>query len=51
MLYPVHSGRIAGPFGVAFIFVLGLVTVGQCGTGVYVWWKKRRSRITNRRPR
>ena len=44
MLYPLHSGRIVGWIGVAIIFVLGLVTLVQCGTGVYVWWRKRRVR-------
>jgi uncharacterized iron-regulated membrane protein len=47
-LYPVHSGRTAGAIGVAIVFVLGVVTTGQCVTGVYVWWKKRRSRVATR---
>ena len=46
MLYPLHSGRIIGLAGVIIVFLLGIVTLGQCGTGVYVWWRKRRVRMT-----
>jgi len=45
VLYPLHSGEIGGLPTVALVFVLGLVTVGQGATGVYVWWKKRKSRV------
>lgn len=44
-LYPLHSGEVAGWAGVAVVFVLGLATLEMCGTGVYVWWRKRRSRV------
>ena len=43
MLYTIHSGRVAGPLGVAVVFVLGVVTVEMCVTGVYIWWTKRRA--------
>jgi uncharacterized iron-regulated membrane protein len=49
VLYPVHSGRTGGAWGVAIVFLLGLVTTGHCITGVYVWWKKRRARVANTR--
>ena len=43
-LYPLHSGDVAGPFGIALIFLLGLSTAEMCITGFYTWWKKRESR-------
>jgi uncharacterized iron-regulated membrane protein len=49
VLYPIHSGRIAGPITVAVVFVCGLVTFGMCVTGVYLWWKKRGGRVAARR--
>jgi uncharacterized iron-regulated membrane protein len=49
VLYPVHSGEVAGGIGVFFIFILGLATTEQCITGVWVWWKKRKPRIAARR--
>jgi uncharacterized iron-regulated membrane protein len=49
MLYPLHSGRIIGPIGVGIIFLLGLATTEMCVTGIYVWWKKRRTRKAGRR--
>ena len=48
-LYPLHSGQVAGPIGVAVIFLLGLATAEMCVTGFYVWWKKRRGRVAKRR--
>jgi len=43
-LYPLHSGDVAGSFGIAIIFLLGLATAEMCVTGFYTWWKKRESR-------
>lgn len=43
-LYPLHSGQVIGWLGVAIIFVLGLVTAEMCVTGLYMWWKDRRTR-------
>lgn len=48
-LYPLHSGEVAGPIGVAVIFLLGLATVQMCVTGFYVWWKKRQGRVATKR--
>jgi uncharacterized iron-regulated membrane protein len=50
MLYPLHSGKVAGWPTVLFVFLLGLATVEQCVTGFYVWWKKRRARRLGRKP-
>ena len=47
-LFPLHSGQVAGPVGVAVIFVLGLTTLGMCVTGAYVWWKRRPGRVAAR---
>lgn len=49
VLYPLHSGEVFGGLTVALVFVLGLVTFGQSLTGLYVWWKKRASRVAARR--
>ena len=49
-LYPLHSGDVAGGFGIAIIFILGLATAEMCVTGLYTWWKKRQSRKTLKRP-
>ena len=43
-LYPLHSGDVAGWFGIGIIFLLGLATAEMCVTGFYTWWKKRESR-------
>lgn len=50
-LYPLHSGQVAGWPTVALIFMLGLATIEMAGTGFYVWWKKRASRVAQRRAR
>lgn len=47
-LYPLHSGDVAGPIGIALIFLLGLTTAEMCVTGFYTWWKKRESRAGKR---
>lgn len=44
-LYPLHSGEVIGPVGIAIIFLLGLATVEMCVTGIYTWLKKRQSRM------
>lgn len=48
-LYPFHSGDVAGWFGIAIIFVLGIATAEMCVTGFYTWWKKRQSQKAGRR--
>lgn len=50
-LFPLHSGQIAGWFGVAVIFVLGAATLEMCVTGVYVWWTRRQARRAGARAR
>jgi uncharacterized iron-regulated membrane protein len=49
VLYPTHSGEVAGGFTVFLIFILGLATAEQCITGIWVWWKKRGPRIAAKR--
>lgn len=49
VVYPLHSGEIFGPVTVALVFVLGLTTLLQSLTGLYIWWKKRKSRVAARR--
>ena len=49
VVYPLHSGEIFGWVTVLLVFVLGVVTLGQSITGLYVWWKKRASRVAARR--
>ncbi|PXA84199.1 peptidase [Nostoc sp. 3335mG] len=44
MLYPLHSGEVIGPIGIAIVFLLGVATAEMCVSGFYVWWKKRQSR-------
>jgi uncharacterized iron-regulated membrane protein len=50
-LYPIHTGQIIGPIGVAFIFVVGLQTIELCLTGLYVWWVRRPPRVAFRKAR
>lgn len=49
VVYPLHSGEIFGVATIALVFVLGLATLLQSITGVYIWWKKRKSRVAARR--
>ncbi|MBB6123731.1 PepSY-associated TM helix domain-containing protein [Sphingobium subterraneum] len=49
ILYPLHSGDVGGAVTQAVVFVLGLATLLMSGTGCYVWWKKRRSRVASKR--
>ncbi|TCM16936.1 putative iron-regulated membrane protein [Novosphingobium sp. PhB165] len=49
LLYPLHSGRIGGNLTILLVFLSGLATAGLCVTGVYVWWKKRQSRVAARK--
>lgn len=46
--FPVHSGRILGLPGRILISVMGLVVAGLSATGVYIWYKKRLSRLRAR---
>lgn len=49
VVYPLHSGEIFGFTSLALVFVLGIVTFGQSVTGLYIWWKKRSSRVARRK--
>jgi uncharacterized iron-regulated membrane protein len=42
--FPLHSGRIFGVYGRAFVSLLGLVVAMLSVTGVIIWAQKRRSR-------
>lgn len=44
VLYPLHSGQVAGWPTIALVFLLGLVTLVHAVTGFYIWWKKRKVR-------
>jgi uncharacterized iron-regulated membrane protein len=48
-LYPLHTGKVAGLGGQALDFLLGLITVEQSLTGIYLWWKRRGPRIAAKR--
>jgi uncharacterized iron-regulated membrane protein len=43
-LYPLHTGQMIGPIGVALDIILGLATLEMTGTGLYLWLKRRRLR-------
>jgi len=49
MVYPLHSGEIGGGLTVFFVFILGLATAEQCFTGIWLWLKKRGSRIASKK--
>jgi uncharacterized iron-regulated membrane protein len=52
LVFPVHSGHIAGLPGRVAIALTGLVVAGLSVTGIVIWWKKRRARAsTGRKPR
>lgn len=50
-LYPLHTGQVGGWFGVAVVVALGVITVEMCGSGAYLWWKRRRGRIAGEHAR
>ncbi len=50
-LFPLHTGQMIGWPGIALDVVLGLATLEMCGTGIYLWLKRRRSRVAARRQR
>lgn len=45
--FPLHSGRILGVPGRVLISAMGLVVAMLSVTGVYIWLKKRRSRVSS----
>ncbi|MDO7836267.1 PepSY-associated TM helix domain-containing protein [Sphingobium sp. HBC34] len=48
LIYPIHSGQIAGLPGRILICLTGLVVAMLSVTGVYIWWKKRAPRAARR---
>lgn len=48
-LYPLHTGEMIGAPGIALDFLLGLVTLEATITGLYLWLKRRRPRVSARR--
>jgi uncharacterized iron-regulated membrane protein len=44
MQFPIHSGQILGMAGRIVVCVSGIVIAIFAGTGVYIWWRKRRAR-------
>lgn len=46
--FPLHSGRLGSVYGRVLVTLLGLVIAGLSGTGVVIWWKKRRARSNAR---
>ncbi|KAF0805953.1 PepSY-associated TM helix domain-containing protein [Alcanivorax sp. S71-1-4] len=49
--FPLHNGAQFGLAGRWLVFVSGWVLVMLCGTGVYLWWRKRRLQQQARRRR
>jgi uncharacterized iron-regulated membrane protein len=44
MQFPMHSGQILGMAGRIIVFVSGIAIAVLAGSGVYIWWRKRRAR-------
>lgn len=49
LIYPIHSGQIAGLPGRILICITGLVVALLSVTGVIIWWKKRKPRVARQR--
>ncbi len=49
--FPLHSGRILGLPGRILISIMGLVVAMLSVTGVIVWWRKRKARLTQAKKR
>jgi uncharacterized iron-regulated membrane protein len=49
LIYPVHSGQVAGLSGRILICITGLVVAMLSITGMYIWWKKRCARRSSGR--
>jgi uncharacterized iron-regulated membrane protein len=44
--FPMHSGRILGLPGRVLIFLMGIVVAALSVTGVVIWYRKRRARLS-----
>ncbi|MES2452040.1 MAG: PepSY-associated TM helix domain-containing protein [Pseudomonadota bacterium] len=51
LMFPVHSGQVAGLPGRILICIAGLAIAMLSITGVYVWWRKRAPRVARKRAR
>lgn len=49
--FPLHSGRIAGVYGRAFMSILGLAVAVLTVTGVVIWLRKKKARAQSATPR
>ena len=47
--FPLHSGRIAGLPGRIIISIMGIAVAMLSITGLVIWWKKRKARVTSKR--
>lgn len=47
--FPLHSGQVAGLTGRIAIAVLGVAIAAIAGTGVFIWFKKRKSRTVSKK--
>jgi len=41
VIYPLHTGELGGLGHTVLNGLLGLALAGLCGSGVYLWWKRR----------
>lgn len=49
-MFPLHNGDALGIIGRLVVFVAGLLPAVLFGTGVYMWWKKRRPSLATASP-
>ena len=47
-LFPLHNGDALGLAGRILVFIAGLLPALLFGTGLYMWWRKRRGRSQSR---
>ncbi|MDY0977557.1 PepSY-associated TM helix domain-containing protein [Massilia sp. CFBP9012] len=45
IVYPLHTGKLGGVAGEAAVALLGLVLGALGGTGLVLWWQRRRARL------
>ncbi len=48
LMFPLHSGQIAGLPGRILICIAGLAVAMLSVTGIYIWWKKRAARLSRK---
>lgn len=48
-MFPLHNGDALGLVGRIVVFIAGLLPAALFGTGVYMWWYKRRRRVREER--